>query len=452
MGNKIGQHAIVIGGSITGLMTARVLSDHFDLVTVFERDRLEGRSDTRKSVPQGDHYHALHLGGQQVLIGLYPGFIDRLRRLGSVPYRYGEEVVWYRPEGKSYMVTAVLKNPQYLGWEGHSQSRGLIEYCIRQSTLEIKNIKVEGGITVQRLRNDSSSVREVIYKDTEGIKSLAADLIVAADGRSSRAPRWLTEMGFQPPEETNIGVDFAYSSAKFHIPASYDGPERVHVFFGPAPHFPNGAIMGEIEDRTWHLSLGGRFGDYPPSDVDGFFAFAKSIYTPRLHALIKDAELISDIKHFRFPNSVQRHYERLTAFPERFLVLGDAICSFNPIYGQGMSATALQVYELQKLLKNRAAESQGLDGLARDFFPEAAKVIATPWALTAAQDLAYPQTTGYRQPNMEESARYFAAVNQLAVEDIEVRKLVSRVFQLVEPMSVLMDEPLRSRVMAIIGG
>jgi 2-polyprenyl-6-methoxyphenol hydroxylase-like FAD-dependent oxidoreductase len=445
---NLGEHAIVIGGSIAGLMTAKVLADFFDRVTVLERDHLENQPETRKAIPQGNHYHALLLGGQQVLSSLYPGFIERLNQLGAVPYRLGKEVVWYRPDGKSYLASAMLREPYDLGWEPHSQSRGLLERCIRQSTQEVNNINVESGVTVQALHHDNGGIRVVSYHDDTGMKSLDADLIVDAGGRSSNAARRLVEIGFKAPEETTIGVDFAYSSAKFRIPAHYNEPERVHIFFAPAPHSPNGAFMGEIEDGIWHLSLAGRFGNYPPHDLEGFFAFAKSLYTPRLYSLIRDAELISDIKHYRFPVSVHRHYERLTTFPERFLVLGDAFCSFNPVYGQGMSAAALQVDALRKLLTRRAVESRGLDGLALEFFPEAAQVIATPWALAAAQDFAYPETKGIRPKNMQESARYLAEVGRLAVEDIDVRRLVTEVFHLVKPLSALFDEPVRNRVAA----
>src|SRR6266850_3151646 len=133
--------------------------------------------------------------------------------------------------------------------------------------------------------------------------------------------------------------------------------------------------MEIIEDKMWHVTLAGRFGNYPPHDEEGFFAFAKSLYTPKVYDLIKDAERVTDITAYRFPTSVLRHYERLTTFPAGFVVLGDAISSFNPFYGQGMSSAALQVKELQQLLAERGAESRGLEGLALSFFPKAAGII-----------------------------------------------------------------------------
>lgn len=448
MGNHLGQHAVVIGGSMAGLITARVLADHFDHVTVLERDRLDEQPAIHKSIPQGNHYHALLFGGQQVLSALYPDFVDNLRQLGAVPYRLGEELVWYFPDGKAYSASATpVREPQYLGFEAHSQSRGLIEHYVRRCTLALANVKCESESVVQGLVYDKGRVRGVRYAHAGKVQALATDLVVDAGGRGSHVPRWLTELGYQPPGETAVGVEIGYASTKFRIPASYDDPDRVQLFLGPPPQFVNAAVMGEIEHHTWHVTLIGRFGQYPPTDEAGFLAFAQSLHTPRLYRLIKDAERVADIVQYRFPSSLRRHYERLTAFPDGLLVLGDAVCSFNPVYGQGMSVAALQVKALQEVLGERCVELRGLDGLAGAFFPKAADVIQTPWVLAVGQDLAYPQTTGERPPNMAENAQYFAALNVLALEDLEVHKLLGEVFQLAKPLSVLMEEPLRSRAL-----
>jgi len=445
MAARLGQHAIVVGGSIAGLMAARVLTDFFDQVTVLERDEIADRPAAHKSVPQANHLHALLLGGQQVLSSLYPDFTDRLQSLGAVRFRIGQDVGFYTEKGKAYSPSGSVKEPRDLGSYGYSQSRGLLEYCLRQSTVELRNLKLRTQAQVQSLLCENGRVRGVRFGAAGAEESLAADLVVDAGGRGSRAPRWLSDLGFQTPEETIIGCDFAYSSAKFRKPAGYDA-EPVMLCGGTPPKYTSGGGLAEIEDGLWMVSLGGRFGDYPPTDPEGFLAFAKAIPNPRLYDLIKNAERVTEISHHRFPTSVQRHYERLGAFPERFIVLGDAVSSFNPVYGQGMSSAAMQVRSLQQLLGERAA-GHGLDGLAASFFPKAAEVIATPWLLAGATDFVYPQTKGERPPGMDEGARYFAALDSIVAEDIEVHRLVNEVAQLARPLWDLTSEPLRTRVL-----
>ena len=305
----------------------------------------------------------------------------------------------------------------------------------------------ERPVGVGRVYEDGR-VCGVRYHQAGEAHTVTADFVVDAGGRRSQAPRWLPELGFRAPEETTIGVDIAYASIKFRVPEHYYEPERLLLFIGPPPDFPNGAIMEIIEHNTWHVTLMGRFGDYPPRDPEGFLAFAQALHTPRLYDLIKDAERVSDITTYRFPTSVQRHYERLTTFPEGFLVLGDAISSFNPFYGQGMSSAALQVQALQQLLAERTAGAQGLDGLALSFFPQAAQIIETPWTLTSNQDLAYPRTHGERPADLEERVQYFMDVDALTAEDDEVYRLLIAVLNLAKPLSALRQEPLRSRIEA----
>jgi 2-polyprenyl-6-methoxyphenol hydroxylase-like FAD-dependent oxidoreductase len=448
MAHHVGQQAVVIGGSLAGLMTARVLADHFDAVTVLERDHIADGPALRQSIPQGHHLHTLLLGGQQAMASLYPGFLEQLDRLGAVRCRAGKEVAFYLPTGKAFSVSGTVREPRDLWFDLTCHSRGLLEFCVRQCTLQRPNITLAGESTVQGLVYGDGRVRGVRYTQCGKAQSLATDFVVDAGGRQSQAPRWLTEFGFQAPEVTTIGVDMAYASTKFRVPEDYDDPERVLVVMGPPPDFSNGAVLEIIEHQTWHVTLGGRFGDYPPPDPAGFLAFANALHSPKLYELIKDAERVADITAYRFPTSVWRHYERLATFPEGLIVLGDAISSFNPVYGQGMSSAALQVQALQRLLAERADGPRGLDGLARAFFPRAAEIIETPWTLAAGRDFAYPATQGQRPADLEKSMQYFADVDALTAEDIEVQRLVAEVLNLAQPLSALREEPLRSRVEA----
>jgi 2-polyprenyl-6-methoxyphenol hydroxylase-like FAD-dependent oxidoreductase len=447
MANRLGENAVVIGGSIAGLMTARVLADHFEQVIVLERDHIAEDPAIHKSIPQGNHLHALLLGGEQVLSRLYPGFTDRLQNLGAVRLRMGRDAAILLPDGKAYSLGGAAKEPRDLGMDAYCQSRGLLEYCIRQCTRESPNIGFRSDCAVRGLISANKRVSGVVYHYDGGSHSVRANLVVDAGGRGSHASRWLKEFGFAAPEETTIGIDFAYTSTKYRIP-NYSEPERLLSLRAPGPEDPKIGIIEEIEGNVFHLSLGGRFGDYPPADESGFLAFAKSLRTPKLYDLIKDAERVTDITTYRFPTSLRRHYERLPAFPERFLVLGDAISSFNPIYGQGMSSAALQVQALQDLLNERSQEKVPLDGLAQRFFAKAAEVVDAPWTLAANADFAYPKTTGERPPGVGEAARYFAALDALCAEDLQVHILVMKVINLVTPPSALNDEPLRSRVLA----
>jgi 2-polyprenyl-6-methoxyphenol hydroxylase-like FAD-dependent oxidoreductase len=446
MGSRLGERAIVIGGSMAGLMTARVLADHFEQVTVLERDHIEDHPAIHKSIPQGNHLHALLLGGQQVMERLYPGFADRLHAMGAVRLRVGMDNAIYGPTGKAYSLGGAVKEPRDLGIDFHCQSRGLLEHCVRQCTLESANVSFQGDCTVEKLIDDKARVCGVVYGQDGGSHSLSADLVVDAGGRGSHAPRWLKDFGFPTPEETSIGVDFAYASTKYRIP-NYSEPEKLLFAIAPGPNYPKAGIMEQIEGGVFHLSLGGRFGDYPPADEAGFLAFTKSLHTPKFYDLIKDAERVAEITTHRFPNSLRRHYERLATFPEGFLVLGDAISSFNPVYGQGMSSAALQVAALQKILKERAEGTGRLEGMAPVFFAKAAEVVMAPWTLAASFDFAFPQTKGERPRDFEQGAKYFGALEALMAEDQNVQLLVTEVFSLTRPLAALWSESLRGRVM-----
>jgi 2-polyprenyl-6-methoxyphenol hydroxylase-like FAD-dependent oxidoreductase len=447
--NTLGEHAVVIGGSIAGLMAARVLSGHFERVTVIERDSVAANAAERRGAPQAAHIHALLLAGERVLSSLYTGFAAGLQQAGAVPLRAGRDIAYFLPGGKAYSPGGAMKAPRDLGFDLYGASRALIEHCVREHTRRLPNVRLETA-TAHGLLCNGASIHGVRWEQAGRMGHLPTDLVVDAGGRGTRAAHWLAQLGFGPPPETVIGVDMAYASARFRLRDDDAEPERQLVFRGPAPTHRRSAILGRIEGGLWHLTLAGRFGEDPPFDDAGFRAFARSLHSPRLHQLIDGAERVGEIVQYQFPTSVRRHYEQLPALPQRWLAVGDAICSFNPIYGQGMSVAALQCQALQRLLAARASEFEAataLDGLAASFFALAAEPSQQAWTLAANQDFAFPQTRGTRPPGLAERARYAAALDSLIPEDPQVHRLLAEVVNLARPASALSDEPLRARVL-----
>jgi len=253
-------------------------------------------------------------------------------------------------------------------------------------------------------------------------RSIEADLVVDATGRAHRARQWLAAIGFSSPEETEIGLDTAYSTANFRRPESFFGEPLIFIT-GPAPHFTRRGYVITIENGTLLVSLIGRFGDFPPTDKEGLIAFARELHSDLAYRIIRDGEQLTPIAHQRFVSSVQRHYERMKPCLEGFLVIGDALCHFNPIYAQGMSAAAKQAWILREILTDRARQSRGLGGIASSFFIQAAEFNSTPWNLAAGADFAFPQTRGVRPPGAPERARYLAELDRLAQEDADVLRL-----------------------------
>jgi 2-polyprenyl-6-methoxyphenol hydroxylase-like FAD-dependent oxidoreductase len=246
MSKRLGQQAVVVGGSIAGLLTARVLSEHFDEVTVLERDDVEDRPVLHKSVPQGHHLHGLLQGGLHVLSALYPSFADDLRLLGATRITIGRDIVWHLPDGKAYTPSGSVRAPYECGLEGYCASRALIEFAIRRRTAAITNVRVEYGSAVRELVCHEDRVRGVRCADSRLVE---ADLVIDATGRGTRARQWLASIGYTPPEETEVGLDTAYSTATFRRPKSFSG-EPIIFITGPAPHFTRRGYVPLIRHRA----------------------------------------------------------------------------------------------------------------------------------------------------------------------------------------------------------
>jgi 2-polyprenyl-6-methoxyphenol hydroxylase-like FAD-dependent oxidoreductase len=445
MPSIIGKRAVVIGAGMGGLTAARAIAPFFEHVVVIERDALPTHPSPRPGTPQGRHVHALLTGGQRALEELFVGFEDDLERDGAVTLQAGLDIRMERPGFDPF--------PQRdLGFHSYAVSRALVEFVTRTRLNGHANVEIHERCRIERLSADAEdqAVTGVEYVDADGTPiSLDADLVVDSSGRGDLTLDLLEEIGLPQPSVTTIGVDIAYASTIFEIPNSAPTDWK-GLFHLPMPPSSRGALLLPLEGRRWIVTIAGRHGDNPPRDEAAFMAFIHGFRMPTLYNALRYAKRVGDIVGYRFSESIHRHYERLETFPSGLLVVGDAVCRFNPVWGQGMSVAAQEACALSRLLAIRAGERDPLEGLARAFFAEAAALIATPWAQAAIPDFIHPHTRGERPADFEQSLRFGMALTKLAARDPAVHKLTAEVGSLLKPRSVYLDPELRQRVLEVM--
>jgi len=446
---RIGKQAVVVGAGIGGLTAARALADFFDHVLVLERDTLPSEATPRAGTPQGRHAHALLLSGQRALAELFTGFEQDLARAGAVPLRVGLDVRVERPGYDPFP-------RRDLGWASYAMSRPTIEHAVRSRLQECSNVALRQRCRVLDLvaSADGARVSGVRFGNETGTaETIATDLVVDASGSGALTLALLKSIGHALPEETTIGIDVGYSSCVYVIPDDAAVDWKGVMTFGEAPHNSRGGLLLPLEGERWIVSLGGRHGYVPSADPEEFLAFARSLRTQTIYNAISGAERVGDVARYGFRESIWRHFERLETFPGGLLPIADAICRFNPVYGQGMSVAALEACLLRKLLGERAdgvaADGLDTDRLARGFFAELQALLDTPWSV-ATLDFAFPETRGQRPADMEMRLRVGGVFARLAAEDAEIHKLTAEVQNLLKPRSAYADPALRQRVMALM--
>ena len=445
MSNPILKQAVVIGAGMGGLAAAKAVAPHFEKVTVFDRDALPDVPAPRLGTPQARHTHGLLAGGCRALELLFPGIEFDLVEAGAVRMRVRRDTRFEIPGFDPF--------PQRdLGFDQFGLSRPALERVCRRRLECEPNIEFRPRTRVTELTASphSGSVAGVRFEDTRGRPGrLAADLVVDASGRASPTLRFLEATGSAKPPTIEIGIDQAYATAIFEKPE--DAPtDWLFVVHAPTP--PGSSRLGIImpmEGRRWSVSLCVNHGETPPGDIDGFMAFAKSLRMPTIYNAIRGAKHVGDVARFGMPCSVRRAFDRLDRFPRGLVPLGDSVCRFPPVQGQGMSVAAQEAHVLASLLDSRRGRADPLGGLVEAFFSEIQPLLEAPWAV-AMNDLAYPQTRGERPPDFATRMQYARALMRLAAEDAETDRLVFEVRSLLKPHSALREPELASRVMSMM--
>jgi flavin-dependent dehydrogenase len=433
----LGERAVIVGGGIAGLSAARAVSDRFRQVVILDRDELPNDATPRPGVPQGKHPHGLLAGGLKALEQLFPGFGNDLEQSGAVPVcptfdmllEIGGLDPWPRVEADR---------------KTYSMSRPMIERTLRRRVERLPNARVQGGCRVLNVvgNSDNGAAIGIRYRTPEGnIQTLPSDLIIDASGNGALTLEFLKTTGRTAPEETSIGVNMRYASALFgdaHIKDNY----KVAYTLPDAPAESRGGLIAPAENKSYQVVLIGRGSDIPPTSHDGFLSYARGLRTPTIYSAIKNAKRLTEIVPYSFPESRWRHFAEVLNFPRGLLPIGDAICRFNPVYGQGMSVAAREAVLLFDLMER----SNLLSILGLDFLTKAESLIADPWAMSAIPDLIYPDATGERPEDLERRLDFQQGLGRLAARDTEVFELLTDVRHLLKPLKALEDPLIADRI------
>jgi 2-polyprenyl-6-methoxyphenol hydroxylase-like FAD-dependent oxidoreductase len=423
-----GDRAVVLGGSMAGLLAARVLADAYAEVVVVERDELAQGAAHRRGVPQSRHIHGLLAGGQQALEELFDGLTAELVDLGAPAGDILEHL-------RAYFGGHRLR-PGPSGLLALQASRPMLEASLRARVRTLPSVDFMDRCDVAGLTTTSdggrvTGARVVRRLDGSAEQTLTADLVVDATGRGSRTPTWLEMLGYPRPPVDRVQVGIGYASRTYRlVPGLLDG--HLGILNAPTPDYPRGGALAAIENGRFLVTLFGILGDHPPTDPAGFADFAATLQFPDVGDVMRDAEPLDEPVPFRHPASVRHRYERLSAFPEGLLVMGDAVCTFNPVYGQGMSVAALQALALRAHLRQ-----YGTPRPVR-FFREIGRIVDVPWDMATGGDLAFPEVVGRRTTRMRLLNGYLAKLLAGAAHDPRLGRAFLRVAGLVDPPQALL--------------
>ncbi len=435
---RMGEHAVVIGASVAGLLAARSLSDAYERVTVVDRDDLPAGPQDRRAVPQGRHAHALLPQGRIHLDRLLPGFSAEVIEAGAPTGAALEEM--------RFIVGGHELARASTGASSIFASRPFIEGHVRRRVRALPALEVIPrcdvlGLTASRDGGRVTGVRILRRADGSAEETVPADLVVAATGRDARVPAWLEGLGYPRPPEERLPVGVTYASRHLRLPEDALGGDKM-VLVGAVPDRPRVMFLFAQEGERWILSLGGYGPEHrPPGDPDGHAAFAATVAPPEVLDAIRAAEPLDEVATHAFPVSLRRRYERLRRFPEGLLVCGDALCSFNPTYGQGMTVAAAQAVALGECLR------AGQGDLARRFFAAAAAPIDHAWTLSTGADLALPVVEARRPLRVRILNAYLRRLQATAEADPVVAGAFIAVVGMREPPPALLRPAIARRVL-----
>ncbi|MCC6193097.1 MAG: FAD-dependent monooxygenase [Burkholderiales bacterium] len=407
-------HAIVIGGSIAGLLAARVLSEAFERVTIVDRDELDDAPTPRKGVPQSPQVHAILTRSYEAITELFPGLAEELLAQGASIYDSGT--------GMAAHLNGCWMLRDRCDLTYIDCTRPLYEAKLRSRTRRLPNVAFVPRATVRTpVCDEAGTVVGVEAEDaaTGAISRLEADLVVDASGRATHAPRWLAALGYGAPETEEVRVDLAYVGAMYRRAPSFQARANMYVIYPNPPTSWRGAILQRVEAGQWKLSQWGMFGDSPALDDASFLVFSQTLTSPEITDFLRESERLSEFKRMGVPTNRWHRYDRMQRFPANFFCVGDAVSSVNPIYGQGMTKAAIHAMHLRTLLREGLPTPQVAERM-RQGIP--ALVERQAWMTTVYGDLVFPQAAGRRPADFRFVTWYTRCIGELASTDLAARR------------------------------
>ncbi|MFI0901325.1 FAD-dependent oxidoreductase [Streptomyces sp. NPDC020983] len=381
---------MVVGAGLSGLLTAHALARGFARVTLVERDApATGEARFRAGVPQSRHVHILWNRGLTEMDALLPGVVAELAAAGGEIVHAPEQMRWLSPAA---WFTGV-RGARYL-----SVSREVLEAVLRRRVLD-------GGAVTALDRHEATAlvagpgrrtVAGVTLRERGGSGrqfALPAGLVAVATGRGARLTEWLGQLGCPPPPTERIDAHLGYSSRYYRRPASPQAAGGWKAMYVQGNQdLPRSGVIVPIDGDRWLVTLIGQGAHRPPVEERAWLDFAASLRSTELADALTHAEPLSGAVAFRATANEWTHYERSAEVPGRLLVVGDALCRFNPVYGHGMSVAALQA----RVVAGYAAGTAGpaLAARTREVQRAVARCVRGAWAIATGEDGRYPDTDG----------------------------------------------------------
>lgn len=430
--------AVVLGAGMAGLVAAAALSEFFDHVLIFEKDELPAAPALRRGVPQGAHVHTFLGFAVQAMDTLLPGTMDALYDAGAVQIRRNQDLWFHDDIGPTRIRDVGLLTP--------SVTRPLLEHVTRARVLEIPNVQLcEATRVIGWHREQDNSVVGVRTIDSDGLKrSIQSDLCVDCSGRASRLPRWLEEDGLGSVPVQRMKIAMGYTSGFFKPPEQFADDNTACLMLAVPPG-KRAAYLTPVDGRLWLATMYGRGGDMAPRDAAGFIEWSRGLAHPFVYERLCQAEPASDFRTYRIPYGIWNRFDRMPAFPHGIIPVGEAVTSFNPMYGQGISLAAGQALALRDALKT------GDDTrLNQTYFANSAALNDVAWSVMETFDFAHASTEGVRPHDLTQRRAIKAAIRQMALTDDDLHTLTVRVTHLLDDPSVLADANMDARLNGLL--